>query len=514
VIPCPARGVSCSGRTPAPGAARSVGGSGRSRGPWPGSRCWAWASRNGSNGPLLCAASGWPVTHTWSPPSSSSTTRRRISRCGQSSSTGTPLGPGLSRSPRELVGLVPGQGPEPLGQRQVGRGQEVDGQVSRAQPHPIGCSSPWTPHAVAVRVDAGLGVEPHQAPGPFVTLGRGDHDQRTVQGRHDRDERVRAHRYPSLVAQEQRVVALQHVPQGEAGQRGAGGRHGHRQRVPAHQRGDGQAELVHQAGRNQFAEPGGAAFAEDHAVTPLGQPPQGQARIDPVPAGHDHVGCLAGLLQPPRVGGGAGDHQGPGLRRRVRERPGRPVQLEGPGHHGERRRGRPPGRHPCRGPSGRQPHHPVVLGADRFRPDQHHVGQRPHQPEQHRVRRGGQVTDPPADRRRAVQAADHVRHHPAAAAVRRRPPDLRVRFQRILDARAGLQHPYPAHGWLPFFRNEARSRAAVPGRSEPLRPRPRRWPRRRCRAEAAPGRARSGRPTSPPPAAAGQWPARSPRSRR
>jgi hypothetical protein len=94
---------------------------------------------------------------------------------------------------RELVGVVTGHRPEPLGQPQVGGGQEVHGQVAGVHRHAVGVVCLGQPDAVPRGLDARLAVEPHQAARPLPALGGGHHDQRHVQGRVQGAEPVVAH---------------------------------------------------------------------------------------------------------------------------------------------------------------------------------------------------------------------------------------------------------------------------------------------------------------------------------
>src|SRR5450755_950224 len=96
----------------------------------------------------------------------------------------------------------------------------------------------------------------------------------------------------SLVAQEQRVAVPDDLAQREMRQPGAGWGDRHRQGIAAHQRGDGQAELVEPASRDELAQPGGAALAQHHLVAELRQPLGGLLRVDPVRSGDDDFSYL------------------------------------------------------------------------------------------------------------------------------------------------------------------------------------------------------------------------------
>ena len=89
----------------------------------------------------------------------------------------------------ELVGVLAGQGAEPLGQREVLRRQEVNREVRGAQSHAVGVVGLRQPHKVVLGRDARLCMETHQASGPFA-LGRScQHDQWRVDRGHQRGER-------------------------------------------------------------------------------------------------------------------------------------------------------------------------------------------------------------------------------------------------------------------------------------------------------------------------------------
>ena len=136
-------------------------------------------------------------------------------------------------------------------------------------------------------------------------------------------------------------------------------------------------------------------------------------------------------FQPRRVRGLAGDDQRPGARA-ARPRRARADQSRSSDRVTTASGGAPAARPPAgpRPAAAAADQARIVPGAHRFRADQHDVGEGAHQPEQLGVRRGGQRADPAADRRAAVQAADHVRHHPASA-VRPGPVHRRVRRQRV-----------------------------------------------------------------------------------
>src|SRR5690606_15429938 len=82
----------------------------------------------------------------------------------------------LPRAGRELVDLIPGATAEQLGQVEVGGVEEVDGPVPGEERHPEGVVGLGQPDRVAERVDAALGVEADEAPGPLRARDRGDED--------------------------------------------------------------------------------------------------------------------------------------------------------------------------------------------------------------------------------------------------------------------------------------------------------------------------------------------------
>ena len=174
-------GCSVTARLPAPGC-RALGRGGlapeRRRGTKP-SSVWAEETR--------------VVRHTWSPPSSRMAMRSSDIRLGHASSSGTPCSSSAEVDACKLVGVLTGQGAEPLRQREVLRRQEVNGEVRGAQAHAVGVVGLRQPHAVVLGRDARLCMETHQASGPFALGRSGQHDQRRVGRGHQRAECVITH---------------------------------------------------------------------------------------------------------------------------------------------------------------------------------------------------------------------------------------------------------------------------------------------------------------------------------
>jgi hypothetical protein len=82
---------------------------------------------------------------------------------------------------RELVGVLTGERPEPLGEREVVGREEVHREVPGPQADAVGVVGLGQPHAVVLRVDARLGVETDQAARPLSRGGGGQHHQRRVE---------------------------------------------------------------------------------------------------------------------------------------------------------------------------------------------------------------------------------------------------------------------------------------------------------------------------------------------
>jgi len=196
-------------------------------------------------------------------------TRRTSIRCGARSSSCTPSGPSrISRLANLFDGRPPVLVAEPARPGSVVvLGQEVHGQVRRAQRHSVGVVGlRHKPHAVSrLRVlMAELGVEPDQASPPVSARDRGGHPRPWVRPRTPSASR----RSPSAIASHSRSAGTglspsrKHLPEPEVGQRrpgwktatGAG-------RRPIIGR-DGQAQLVDQSCDAELAQPARAALAE------------------------------------------------------------------------------------------------------------------------------------------------------------------------------------------------------------------------------------------------------------
>ena len=95
----------------------------------PGTRWAACASRSGRNGPPVCAATGSVTTqHVISAfiEQSGPAAHEPVRALPEHRHAARTL---TYRQASEFVGAVTGQGPEPLGQREVGRGEEVNSQM-------------------------------------------------------------------------------------------------------------------------------------------------------------------------------------------------------------------------------------------------------------------------------------------------------------------------------------------------------------------------------------------------
>jgi hypothetical protein len=151
------------------------------------------------------------------------------------------------------------------------------------------------------------------------------------------------------------------------------GREGESRRalVAHEERGDRQAELVDETGRQEVAEDPGAAFGEESRHLPFGieifeDGGQGQLR-----ARVDDDGAVAQALARRRAGGGGRvDERGA----RAGEDAGRRVEPAAGGQRDAARVRRPAGRQPGGHPSLVADQQPRVVGADRARADQDRVG--------------------------------------------------------------------------------------------------------------------------------------------
>ena len=98
-----------------------------------------------------------------------------------SSSTGHPNGPGCHAGPGELVDLVARPAPEALGEVPLAGRRHVDGEALGRPGDVVGVVRLRDPHHEPGRVDAALGGEADQAPGPRLAGGGGDDEHRVVE---------------------------------------------------------------------------------------------------------------------------------------------------------------------------------------------------------------------------------------------------------------------------------------------------------------------------------------------